>query len=1080
MAEQIFKSPGFFEREIDLSQTQTSVSGVPAGIVGTAQMGPAFVPVTVGSFVDFENRFGSLDPDLFGPYAVKEFLNNRTAVTYVRVLGAGANVKDSDISTTLVAGTVRGAGFAIEGTYVGPDSDKAGAGRMNGSLTFLVARHYVSASESVGYPVLTDNDSTPLTVNTVNLVRGMLMPASGTRFNILCYASATYSPDPLANNDVARPSSDGLFKLVISSSAGASFGATDGFPGVRVVTASLNPAHPAYIANVLNTDPEQFQKEQHLLYADFAVESEIARVDRGSAARLDALSGSVALVSGSGAAGSSDSGLGTSQKFQTAFGRFDTRYKTPTTTMFISQMFGVDEYDLFRVETISDGAVANTKFKISISNIKKSADPGADPYGTFTLEVRDFSDTDENPNVLERYGDCSLNPQSENYICRQVGDFHAYYNFDSSITAEQKVIVTGKYANRSSRIRIKPSGPLEEGLVPPSALPFGFRGLPSLKTNDTMTDGGAAMKGIAAASQTPRRLTITTNPGFLLQSVAVKNSAESLAIAPLTPGNMTGSILPPVPLRFKCTRGAVKTSAGFLGEPGSLEEADARFYWGVKFERLPVSSSNPGGAIGNAIYQSNLDGGPNRLITAYSKFLGIAKLDMFTTGSGADKFNNNKFTLSRVALYNSTGSATSVTDAVLAQVTGSVSDHMLQAAYIRDGVIDPSMYTVADDVRSPNFRRLTFGSLAALTSSVPFNRFSDFTKFTNMMYGGFDGLNILDFNMANMDDKASSADPGGMATGLALDIGLKSTANVFGKAPENSIVHSYKTAAKILTSDVSSRVNIVVIPGIRDSALTNYVLERLKTFGRAFYIMDIPSYDSSGVRLYADSENAPHVEKTANKLAGRSVNNNYAATYFPDVTIFDSINNRPVNVPSSIAALGALGYSDSVSYPWFAPAGFNRGSLGFVSNIGVRLNQADRDYLYENKINPIASFPTAGFVIFGQKTLQIARSSLDRVNVRRMLLEVKRIVSDVATSLVFEQNTPQTRARFVAEVVPLLSNVQAQQGIDQFRVVMDSSNNTEDDIVNNILNGRIVMVPTRAVEFIAIDFIITNAGVDFV
>jgi phage tail sheath protein FI len=143
------------------------------------------------------------------------------------------------------------------------------------------------------------------------------------------------------------------------------------------------------------------------------------------------------------------------------------------------------------------------------------------------------------------------------------------------------------------------------------------------------------------------------------------------------------------------------------------------------------------------------------------------------------------------------------------------------------------------------------------------------------------------------------------------------------------------------------------------------------------------------------------------------------------------------------------------------------------------LNQGDRNTLYEARINPIATFPNAGFVIFGQKTLQLAVSALDRVNVRRMLLEVKRLVVNIANKMVFEQNTPETRARFVSQVTPLLAIIQSQQGIDQFKVVMDSSNNTQADIENNILNGRIVVVPTRAVEFIAIDFIITNAGVSF-
>ena len=134
MAEQTFKSPGFFEREIDLSQTETSVTGIPAGVVGTAQMGPAFVPVTVGSFLEFQNKFGTLDPDQFGPYAVNEFLKNRQALTYVRVLGAGANFKTSDFTQTSLSGIVRGAGFSV----IGKDATMGvteNDGRPNGLCT---------------------------------------------------------------------------------------------------------------------------------------------------------------------------------------------------------------------------------------------------------------------------------------------------------------------------------------------------------------------------------------------------------------------------------------------------------------------------------------------------------------------------------------------------------------------------------------------------------------------------------------------------------------------------------------------------------------------------------------------------------------------------------------------------------------------------------------------------------------------------------------------------------------------------------------------------------------------------------
>jgi phage tail sheath protein FI len=174
-----------------------------------------------------------------------------------------------------------------------------------------------------------------------------------------------------------------------------------------------------------------------------------------------------------------------------------------------------------------------------------------------------------------------------------------------------------------------------------------------------------------------------------------------------------------------------------------------------------------------------------------------------------------------------------------------------------------------------------------------------------------------------------------------------------------------------------------------------------------------------------------------------------------------------------------MAFNDKVSYPWFAPAGFNRGALDFVTNAKVRLNSGDRDTLYSARINPIAVFPTGGYVIFGQKTLQLAKTALDRVNVRRLMIEVKRVVAGIANSILFEQNTPTTRAKFVSQVTPRLALIQAQAGIEKFRVVMDETNNTQVDVENNRVNGKIVVVPTKAVEFISIDFVITNAGVQF-
>ena len=266
---------------------------------------------------------------------------------------------------------------------------------------------------------------------------------------------------------------------------------------------------------------------------------------------------------------------------------------------------------------------------------------------------------------------------------------------------------------------------------------------------------------------------------------------------------------------------------------------------------------------------------------------------------------------------------------------------------------------------------------------------------------------------------------------------------------------------------------------MREPLIANHAADRVKAYGKAAYIADIPAYTEDTIRVFARDGRRPDVQSTSDQFSSRAIDNNYAATYFPDVTITDVITGRRVQVPASVAALGGIAYSDTVAYPWYAPAGFSRGALSFVNNTQVRLNSADRDNLYVARINPIARLPDVGFVIFGQKTLQVTKSSLDRLNVRRLLLEVKRIVEGIARGIVFEQNTPATRARFVDAVKPQLAVIQSQQGIDSFDVIMDSRNNTEADVESNRLNGRIVIVPTRTVEFIAIDFVVTNAGVSF-
>lgn len=1037
MSEQTFRSPGFFEQEIELTAPGAQPSGVPGGIIGAAAAGPAFVPTTVASFADFEARFGGLDPERPASYAANEWLKHKGALTFIRVLGAGANTTTSDFSSTAAQGTVRNAGFKVTGSS---GQTPAGDPRTPGSVQFLVARHSLPASSATpsewkGFPIFSDNPSfNPSSGDTVNIVRGVLMFPTGARGMVLDmtgtdsqWTGTGAAFDDVASTDLTTTSATyKKFKLVISSSVGASFGTTDGFNGLRILTASLSPTDNDYFGKILNTDPKKFNAEQHLLYLDFPVEDELAPIDTSG-------DSCIAIASGS------------SDTFRQNFGRYDTRYTTPRTPSIISQPFGDLEYDLFHFETIDDGAAGNGRFKVSISNVKASSDP-KNPYGTFDVVIRDIFDTDTNQRALESFSGCDLNPDSQNYVAKRVGDRKVTFNFDAADTSEQRLMISGKFPNASRFVRIIMSPDFGRGAVPKTALPFGFRGIPVVRTTQTLTDTNAALvEGTrtygAGANVLPRLL--------------MSSSAEN---------QLSGSIVPPLPFRFKATRGVVDGTS-FIGSPGILEIPDSRLHWGVKFEKL-IPSGTTSGRIENSVMDANAGTEFNPLILSYAKFQGISKLDALVTGSDADVFNANKFTLARVALSNQT----------MADVTGSVESHMKEAAYIRNGVPNAQDYRIVDSA----LNRLTFASL--LSGSVTtYNRFSEYANFTTMFYGGFDGVNILDAAASRLGDRATSTETGGLAAGGSSNIarsGLGYDPN--GDNTSNNAVNSYKVASKLMTDKLTVNVNVIATPGIREPLVADYISRRLPDYALGMYVLDMPGYTDANVRIFEDSGTKPNILKTTDALTARVIDNNYVATYFPDVFVNDTTTNRRVKVPASIAALGALAYGDSVSYPWYAPAGFNRAALDFIGNVDVRLSAADRDYLYENMINPIATFPGSGFVIFGQKTLQLAKSAFDRVNVRRLFLELKRVIIGVARGLLFEPNDATTRQAFINRATPLLSLIKAQAGVEQFRIIMDDTNNTQADIEANRLNGRIIVIPTRAVEFIAVDFVITPAGVEFI
>jgi hypothetical protein len=306
------------------------------------------------------------------------------------------------------------------------------------------------------------------------------------------------------------------------------------------------------------------------------------------------------------------------------------------------------------------------------------------------------------------------------------------------------------------------------------------------------------------------------------------------------------------------------------------------------------------------------------------------------------------------------------------------------------------------------------------------------------------------------------------ATGtIANNVNLYNT--ISNTNTQGLIASNYDNMINLLSNKDDYKFNALYTPGLisefgSHTSKVNTIIANTQDRGDNIYIVDLVGYGSSVTSVTGQAD---------------SLDTSYAAAYWPWCQIKDPATGKNVWVPASAMIAGVYAYNDKVAEPWFAPAGINRGGLGRVIRAEYKLNQSQRDELYLNKVNPIATFPGTGVVVYGQKTLQSVASALDRVNVRRLLIQLKSYISQVANNLVFEQNTAATRNQFLSQVNPYLETVQQKQGLYAFKVIMDSTNNTPDVIDRNELVGQIYLQPTKTAEFIYLDFNITPTGATF-
>jgi len=1043
MAELTFKSPGVSTKEIDLSgPTAIMPTGVPAGVVGTANQGPAFVPVTVATFADFMTYFGKTDGEKFGPLAMYEWMKNANAGTYLRVLGCGDGKKrlSSDGSDakgqTIQAGGVKNAGFIVGSRQVNDATGLVGVnkyakkfsgeGGMPGRSFLLGAL----MSESNGSRYFSDaglqnSGSQPI-------LRGLLMAASG----VLPGLSGTFAPN--ASTASAGPTAasfdagqDGGYYLgsiacgdktldLGSTSSGIEDSYnfvillnghihTEEYP--NTITASLNPEKANYISKVFNTDPTKLDKAGHVLYSHYdiftaqAVITGSGVVASGSA-HCHGAEEAVFLVTSS-----MGRNLGSTSKPN--YENFSDRFQYAWSPSVISQKIGGKNKNLFTVHCQDAGAFTNKNLKISIENVRKSKLD--DDYGQFDLIVRKFGDGDENVALVEigeAFRGLNLNPGSNDYIARRIGNTNKYYDFDKYV-ASQKIVVDGVHPSLSRYIRVEMNNEVDSGEITKTALPVGYRGPYHL-----VTSGSEIFKEWELPAITTRGLTA----GSLLSR---------------TKGGLAGFkiVEPPIPYRESIADGS-----------GDKKKANSAYYWGFQTTRIEKTlQPNASRVLNEGIHAFSIYY-PKFATAQQEAWVGAntGKVDSGGTVYDSDRFNNNLFSLEQIQVHTSS-TADVVDPQQWAFAKYRRNGQLLNRAEMtkKDGTTDQGRFlNVAKD----------FGNIASFK----------YYKFTFPVQGGFDGLNIFDKAKMQMNDNACKREMEDSLQGQS----------------DGQVVGAYLKALDIMAEKSDVDIQLLAVPGIRETKVTNEAVAKTEERFDALYLMDIEERDVDNNVVTASNQEIS-VSNTIEDLRGRALDTSFAACYFPDTIITDPTTQTNVRVPPSVNVLGAMALNDSVAYPWFAPAGFTRGSLSNVFDSTVNFNRANLDALYETDINPITQFPgNDEHVIFGQKTLQAAATALDRVNVRRLLIDVRRKVRQVADTFIFEPNRADTLARFSAAVNPILGQVQAQQGVERYRVIIDTTTTTQADIENNTVRGKIFLQPTRAVEFIALDFVVTNNGTD--
>jgi len=1149
MSEKITRlSAGVKANEIDLSAVTApppvTPEGVPAGVIGTAKSGPAFVPVTVPNSSELISIFGDSKGDEFGPIALREWLKNSSAGTYIRVLGAGdGKEKAGD-------GIVTNAGFVVGDKQVQADGDIGNNPYANGSTPIqTTSRTYFVGtlmSESLGSTYLSDagiqNKSSNGYASLTNAIQLSGLPTTveviditiptgygddaGKTFNLRIVGAGTIGT-PGANEILIQADTNAattVDNIVLafngtSDTAKVKYGSnvadgeTNGIDSITATDAGDNVTLTADIAGELGNSIALVENGSSFVVVSLLAGSLSGGFDGGPAvpilrgivfapqginlkiksdasfstaglatnptATADAtIAGPVGCSTGSVENGHQSTLFLNGLKSDDANERAIQFSFDPDSPQYLSNVLNTDplkieekghylyaDFPVYRSQAVATGSGCLVPggysltgepiaFLLTGSNSRAAGSETQPDFETFSNRYQTaFSPmfisqksmgTRQNLFRVTALSD-GLGPSTQFKVCIQnikpsTDPQYEYPSFDLVVRDFNDTDINPVVLESFSNLKLDPNSDRYIcRVIGDQKIRFNFD--EANESQSIVVEGEYSNRSKYIRIEPSDKLKageITANaaPFGFRGHYHLQTSGSALSLPDernnagvIASGSIGDYIVqPPIPMIQKLTVGA-----------GSAAKLNTSIYWGPQFTKVQsVSDPNKSFVNVNSIYNftkyfgdfreglANMWVGDNEG-AANNDNLGLVD---------ADLFNHNMFALDKIKI-----------------VTGSdqIADprKWSEAVYVRNGSItnDPNSAEKTREIQLKDFGKTA-------------NR--KYGKFTCFLQGGFDGVNIFDEEKSKLSDVAAHREFSNESTQGGVN---------------GPTVASYRKAIDIMATDTDVDIQLLAIPGQRNQGVTDYAISAVESRFDSMYIMDLEQKDESDA-VVTGSLQKVNIANTISGLKNRGANTSFAATYFPDVIIRHPDRATNLTVPPSVVALGAFSKNDTLGQPWFAPAGFNRTTLSNVIESTMVLKQENLDSLYDTKINPITAFSGTSLVIWGQKTLQQAANALDRINVRRLLIEIRRLIRDASNQIIFEPNREETLVKFRNLVNPILQNVQENQGLTRYKVVIDTTTTTQADVENNTIRGKIILQPTKTIEFVALDFVVTNNGTE--